>query len=286
MTRPSSPGSCSGSSWRPGQSTRSSSVPARRLPRRTLGWSRRSSAHELSTSTRRAGRPAGSAGCSGAPSPDKQRSSGSRPAATPQRPRPCSASATTGSSAPTVTAATTTSTRPAARSAGRTCSATSRRTARECANNKTSETPALWSHTTCSRPGSASSRTVTAPRFRPRSLRSKRSSGPSRARSPQEHQDQVPPPVRQQPPQTLARPLDIQPHRPGRADNNHAERGLRGAVIHRKLSHGTQSERGERTLERLLSASITCRLRRRSLFNYLTAVITAHARGDPIPALS
>jgi hypothetical protein len=34
-----------------------------------------------------------------------------------------------------------------------------------------------------------------------------------------------------------------------------AERGLRGAVIYRKLSHGTQSEQGERTIERLLSAS-------------------------------
>ena len=104
------------------------------------------------------------------------------------------------------------------RSAGRTCSATSPPTARECANNKTSETPALWSHTTCSRPGSASSRTVTAPRFRPRSLRSREAPDRARARIPQEHQDQVPPPVRQQPPQTLARPLDIQPHRPGRAD--------------------------------------------------------------------
>jgi len=68
--------------------------------------------------------------------------------------------------------------------------------------------------------------------------------------------------------------------------NNHAERGLRGAVIHRKLSLGTQSERGERSPERLLSASITCRLRKQSLFAYLTDVITAHARGDPIPALS
>lgn len=67
--------------------------------------------------------------------------------------------------------------------------------------------------------------------------------------------------------------------------NNHAERGLRGAVIYRKLSLGTQSERGERSLERLLSASITCRLRKQSLFAYLTQVITAHARGDPIPAL-
>jgi transposase len=68
--------------------------------------------------------------------------------------------------------------------------------------------------------------------------------------------------------------------------NNHAERGLRGAVIYRKLSLGTQSERGERSLERLLSASITCRLRRQSLHAYLTQVITAHARGDPVPALT
>jgi transposase len=68
--------------------------------------------------------------------------------------------------------------------------------------------------------------------------------------------------------------------------NNHAERGLRGAVIYRKLSLGTQSERGERSLERLLSASITCRLRKQSLFAYLTQVITAHARGDPVPALT
>lgn len=68
--------------------------------------------------------------------------------------------------------------------------------------------------------------------------------------------------------------------------NNHAERGLRGAVVHRKLSLGSQSERGERTIERLLSASITCRLRRQSYFAYLTQVITAHARGDPIPSLS
>jgi hypothetical protein len=48
--------------------------------------------------------------------------------------------------------------------------------------------------------------------------------------------------------------------------NNHAERGLRGAVINRKLSLGSQSEQGERTIERLLSASVTCRLQGRLLF--------------------
>jgi transposase len=68
--------------------------------------------------------------------------------------------------------------------------------------------------------------------------------------------------------------------------NNHAERGLRGAVIYRKLSLGSQSEHGERTTERLLSASITCRLQRRSLFAYLADVLSANIRGDPIPALA
>src|SRR5665648_507159 len=68
--------------------------------------------------------------------------------------------------------------------------------------------------------------------------------------------------------------------------NNHAERGLRGAVIYRKLSLGSQSERGEHTIERLLSASVTCRLQRRSLFAYLADVLTAKARGDPIPLLT
>jgi transposase len=68
--------------------------------------------------------------------------------------------------------------------------------------------------------------------------------------------------------------------------NNHAERGLRGAVIFRKLSLGSQSDQGERTIERLLSASVTCRLQKRSLFAYLTDALTANIRGDPIPALA
>jgi transposase len=67
--------------------------------------------------------------------------------------------------------------------------------------------------------------------------------------------------------------------------NNAAERGLRGAVIYRKLSLGSQSEQGERTIERLLSVSQTCRLQRRSLFAYLTDVLGANARGDPVPLL-
>jgi transposase len=67
--------------------------------------------------------------------------------------------------------------------------------------------------------------------------------------------------------------------------NNAAERGLRGAVICRKLSLGSQSEAGEHTIERLLSVSQTCRLQDRSLFAYLADVLTARARDDPIPPL-
>ena len=67
--------------------------------------------------------------------------------------------------------------------------------------------------------------------------------------------------------------------------NNPAERALRTPVIHRKLSHGTRSNDGERFAERALSVATTCRQQRRSLFEYLTDLLTAHGRGDPIPAL-
>jgi hypothetical protein len=79
---------------------------------------------------------------------------------------------------------------------------------------------------------------------------------------------------------TFARRKGVEP------TNNHAERSLRGAVIYRKLSLGSQSEGGEQRIERLLSASVTCRLQRRSLFEYLSELIAAHARGDPVPSLA
>lgn len=68
--------------------------------------------------------------------------------------------------------------------------------------------------------------------------------------------------------------------------NNRAERALRGPVIYRKLSLGSQSERGETTTQRLLSASVTCRLQNRSLFAYLAEVLGARVRGDPAPLLA
>jgi transposase len=67
--------------------------------------------------------------------------------------------------------------------------------------------------------------------------------------------------------------------------NNAAETALRGPVIHRKLSHGNQSDDGERFTERSLSASVTCRLQHRSLLAYLRDLLTAHQTGGALPAL-
>lgn len=78
----------------------------------------------------------------------------------------------------------------------------------------------------------------------------------------------------------FAKHPDLQP------TNNHAERALRGAVIYRKLSLGSQSADGERRIERLLSAHTTCRLQHRSLHAYLIDLLGAHARGDPAPLLA
>ena len=78
---------------------------------------------------------------------------------------------------------------------------------------------------------------------------------------------------------TFADVPDVEP------TNNAAERGLRAAVIYRKLSLGSRSQGGERTIERLLSVDQTCRLQRRSLYAYLSEVLAAKARGDPLPAL-
>jgi transposase len=75
--------------------------------------------------------------------------------------------------------------------------------------------------------------------------------------------------------------------RPGvQPTNNHAERCLRGAVIYRKLSLGSQSETGEARIARLLSTHTTCRLQRRSLHAYLIDVLTANATGRPGPLLT
>ncbi len=67
--------------------------------------------------------------------------------------------------------------------------------------------------------------------------------------------------------------------------NNAAERALRHAVILRKISLGTQSERGNRWIERVCSVRESCRLQHRPVIGYLIDVATASQQRGPIPTL-
>jgi len=68
------------------------------------------------------------------------------------------------------------------------------------------------------------------------------------------------------------------------ATNNTAERALRHAVMWRRTSYGTQTDHGNRAVERLLTIRETCRLQHRRMHTYLTDAITAHQHGQPVPA--
>jgi hypothetical protein len=67
--------------------------------------------------------------------------------------------------------------------------------------------------------------------------------------------------------------------------NNTAERTLRPAVIYRKLSFGTQSAKGSRYLERILTVSETCRLQNRSAYEYLIEAMRAKFSQQTAPSL-
>jgi len=61
--------------------------------------------------------------------------------------------------------------------------------------------------------------------------------------------------------------------------NNHAERLLRFAVLWRKRSFGTQSGKGDRWVERILSLRQTCRLRQIQTFPVLVEAISCYFKG-------
>jgi RNA polymerase sigma factor (sigma-70 family) len=67
--------------------------------------------------------------------------------------------------------------------------------------------------------------------------------------------------------------------------NNVAERAIRPAVIMRKVQLGTQSENGNRWIERILSVRETCRLQERSTIAYLIEAASAAHHGKPAPSL-
>jgi transposase len=67
--------------------------------------------------------------------------------------------------------------------------------------------------------------------------------------------------------------------------NNAAERALRPAVLWRKGCFGTQSETGNRFVERILTVSATCRQQNRHLHSFLTEAVSAYWAGQPAPTL-
>lgn len=67
--------------------------------------------------------------------------------------------------------------------------------------------------------------------------------------------------------------------------NNAAERIVRQGVLWRKSSFGTQSERGARYVERILTVCATCRLQGRSVIEYLRDACRCHLNGIPAPSL-
>lgn len=66
--------------------------------------------------------------------------------------------------------------------------------------------------------------------------------------------------------------------------NNAAERAIRHAVLIRRVQHGTQSQQGDRWVERILSIVETCRLQGRSTLQYLIDAATAAHHGRPVPS--
>lgn len=66
--------------------------------------------------------------------------------------------------------------------------------------------------------------------------------------------------------------------------DNAAERAIRHAVLIRRVQHATQSEDGDRRVERILSIVETRRLQGRSTLQYLIDAATAAHHGKPAPS--
>lgn len=67
--------------------------------------------------------------------------------------------------------------------------------------------------------------------------------------------------------------------------NNFGERCIRHPVMWRKTSFGTQSAKGSRFVERILTAVTTLKLQKRNVLEFLTETLSAHRRGRRGPSL-
>ena len=68
--------------------------------------------------------------------------------------------------------------------------------------------------------------------------------------------------------------------------NNAAERDLRPFVLWRKTSYGTQSDRGERYAERIMTVTHTLRKQNRPVFAYLHRACANHLYANPPESLA
>jgi len=53
----------------------------------------------------------------------------------------------------------------------------------------------------------------------------------------------------------------------------------------RKNSFGTQSERGNLFVERMMTTTATCKLQGRNRYDYITAAVTAHLKNEAVSSL-
>jgi len=67
--------------------------------------------------------------------------------------------------------------------------------------------------------------------------------------------------------------------------NNAAERAIRPGVLWRKGSFGTDSARGSRFVERIMTVAATCRQQGRNVLDYVTRACEAALRCEPAPSL-
>ena len=67
--------------------------------------------------------------------------------------------------------------------------------------------------------------------------------------------------------------------------NNVAEQALRFVVMDRRATQGTRSQTGRTFCERIWTVIGTCRIHKRSIFNYLCQALIAWAKGLTAPSL-
>ncbi len=67
--------------------------------------------------------------------------------------------------------------------------------------------------------------------------------------------------------------------------NNSAEQAIRFVAIHQRMTQGTRNQEGRAWCERIWTVIQTCNQQSRSVFEFLSAAVTAHFRSEEAPSL-